>query len=213
MGHRKVIAVLASSVLWIMVNAQNDRALIVKGNEHYKKQEFDKAAEAYRQAAQVNEKNYKAQFNLGNALYKQNKRDDAAKVFGAAAQSSMDKSSMARAYYNQGVSFTRDQKLMESIDAYKESLRKNSTDQEARENLQKALNELKKQQEQQQQNKNQDKNKNKDQDDEQQPQQNKSKLNKNQVERMLNALRQEEQRLQQSKQAKTKAGGTQEKDW
>ena len=49
-----------------------------------------------------------------------------------------------KAYYNKGVVLSRSKKLEESIEAYKNALRQNPDDKEARENLQKALLELKK---------------------------------------------------------------------
>lgn len=109
----------------------------------------------------------------------------------------------SRAGYNKGVSLTRQHKLLESIDAYKEALRLVPTDEEARQNLQKALNELKKQQQQQpkEDKKKDDKDKQK-----QKPNdlpENKSKLNQKQAEQMLNALRQEEKKLQRGVQKKT----------
>ena len=55
----------------------------------------------------------------------------------------------AASYYNAGVSYSKQKDLPNSIEAYKAALRINPNDNEARENLQKALSELKKQQSQQ----------------------------------------------------------------
>lgn len=189
---------------------QEDRTLVMKGNELYKRQQYDQAAEEYQKAANINSKNSKTLYNLGNALYKGKKNQEAQKVFDDAAKTAKDVNGKEKAVYNKGVTLTRLNKLKESIEAYKGALRLNPADEEARQNLQKALNELKKQQQQQQQNKqNQNQNKQKQND---QPQNN-SKLNQKQAEQMLNALRQEEKQLQKGLQKRNNTGGANIKDW
>ncbi len=194
--------------------AQEDQQLISLGNRLYKQQQFEKAAAEYQKAAELNNKNTKAQYNMGNAFFRSNKLDQAEKAFDAAAQNALEDSMKSSAFYNKGVSLSQQKKLQESIGAYKNSLRINPEDEEARENLQKALNELK-QQQQQQSPKNEQK-KNEDQKDpkKDKPRQNKSKLNEKQAEQMLNALRQEEKAIQKDLQNnKAKNGSIPQKDW
>ncbi len=209
----KVILVIWLMAIAGMAKAQDDQSLLIKGNELYKNRQYDEAAAQYQKATDINEKNPKAQYNLGNALYRSKKNADAQKAFDAAAESAKDQAIKSKALYNKGVTFSSEKKLIESIDAYKETLKLNPDDNEARENLQKALNELKKQPPPQpkEDQKKQDQNKNNKQNNP--PPQNKSKLNQKQAERMLNTLRQEEKRLQQNKQKKANTGGLQEKDW
>jgi Ca-activated chloride channel homolog len=209
----KVSWIILLLLITAVSNAQDDQSSIIKGNQLYKNQQYDKAAAEYQKATDVNEKNTKAQYNLGDALYKSKKNSAAQKAFDAAAENAKDETFKSRAIYNKGVSLTREKKLQESIDAYKDALRLNPTDDEARDNLQKALNELKKQPEQKQNKQNQDKNKNNNQDNKNPPPQNKSKLNQKQAERMLNALRQEEKKLQQDQQKKNRVSSSQDKDW
>jgi tetratricopeptide (TPR) repeat protein len=194
---------------------QQEKPLLLKGNELYRKQQYKQAAEEYEKAAEMNEKNPKASYNLGNALYKTKNAEGAEKAFDDAATNAPNETEKSKAIYNKGVVFTRQQKLNESIDAYKEALRLNPGDEEARQNLQKALNELKKQNQQKQpKQKDNKQNQNKQQKQKQQDeQQNKSKLNQKQVEQMLNALRQDEKKLQQDLQKKNNTGGTNSKDW
>lgn len=208
----KVILIIWLIAIAVMANGQEDQSLLIKGNELYKNRQYDEAANQYQKAADINEKNPKAQYNLGNALYRSKKTDAAKKAFDAAAESAKDPGMKSKSLYNKGVTYSQEKKLLESIDAYKQTLILNPADDEARENLQKALNELKKQPPPQpKQNQKQDQNKNNKQNNP--PPQNKSKLNQKQAERMLNALRQEEKRLQQNKQRKANNGSLQEKDW
>jgi tetratricopeptide (TPR) repeat protein len=102
----------------------------------------------------------------------------------------------AAAYYNAGVSYSKQKDLPNSIEAYKTALRINANDKEARENLQKALTELR--QQQQQQNK-----------------QNKGGggMDQKQADQKLKELQQKEKELQQKLQqgqGKGQGGG---KDW
>jgi Ca-activated chloride channel family protein len=210
----KIILMIVSVLTTVCSYGQQEKPLVAKGNELYKKQQYDKAAEEYQKATEINEKNPKALYNLGNALYKSKKTEAAEKVFDNAAENTKEPTGKSKAVYNKGVSLTRQNKLQESIDAYKGALRLVSTDEEARQNLQRALNELKKQQQQQQpkqDKKKQDKDKNKQNPDDQP--QNKSKLNEKQAERMLNSLRQEEKKLQQGIQKRNNTGGANSKDW
>lgn len=192
--------------------AQDDQSLVLKGNQSYRKQQYEKAAEEYQKAVDLNPKDSKAYYNLGNALYKTKKTEAAQKAFEAAADNAKDAASKAKALYNKGVAYSRANQLAESIQAYKETLRINPTDEEARQNLQKALNELKKQPPPtpQNQNKKQDKQQNQKQPEQQK---NNSKLSKKQVEQMLNALRQDEKKLQQDIQKKNNVGVSASKDW
>jgi hypothetical protein len=124
--------------------------------------------------------------------------------------------------YNKGVALARQKKLLESINAWKAALKLDAADSDARENLEKALMEQKKQQEQQnEQKKNQDQKKDqkdkKKQDQQQQQQQPKpqpSRLNKQQVEQLLKALQQRENDLQNKlNQNKVHSVTQPDKDW
>ena len=185
----------------IIFAQQKDIVDIGKGNEAYKKQEFDKAQDFYRKALEVSPKNATASFNLGNALFRDKKAEEAEKIFGLAAENTEDKLSRADAEYNKGVALTMQKKTAESIEAYKDALRLNPTDSMARENLQRALKEQQKQQN----------NKKNDQQKEKKQQQ---KLNKQQIMQLLNALQEQEKLLQQKLQkSKVPAPGQPEKDW
>lgn len=207
-----VCTILAALGFSVGVLAQKENRLVHLGNEHYKKGQYQKAINEYNKAVGTNSQNSTAAFNLGNALYRTKKIEDAQQAFEAAAQHTNDAGLQSQAFYNQGVAYTRDKKLGESINAFKKSLRINPNDQQARENLQKAINEQKKQQ--QQQNQKQNKQQNQQQQQNKQQSNNNSKLNQNQAERMLNALRQEEKNIQKNLQKqKFRAAGSQGKDW
>ncbi|MCX6316714.1 MAG: tetratricopeptide repeat protein [Bacteroidetes bacterium] len=202
------IIVLLFSVL--DVYAQNADQLIAEGNEMYRKKEYDKAAASYEKALKADRDNSTAKFNLANAFHVQGKEEEAVKLYAEVTQSSAETTLKAKAYYNKGAVLSKLNKLEESIEAYKDALRLNPGDKQARENLQKALLELKKKNPPKKQNDQQKKNK----PQEKQKQQQQPKMSQKEAEQRLKLLEQKEKELQQRmQQAKEKAGGQGGKDW
>jgi Ca-activated chloride channel family protein len=182
---------------------------IQAGNDYYKQQQFAKASEEYNKAIAANPSNATAKFNQANALYKQDKKVEAAKIFAEVANDNTDKEMRAKAFYNKGVILTQQKNLEESIEAYKNALRNNADDKEARENLQKALLELKKKKAEKKKENDQPAKKKEDQ--QKQPQ---SKMSPKEAEQRLKLLQQKEKEVQQRVQKeKSKTGGSQAKDW
>lgn len=190
-------------------SAQEADRLINKGNEAYRAQQYEKAAQAYKEALEKTPNNATASFNMGNALFKEKKFEEAAKVFEEAVKNTTEKKMQSQLYYNEGVSFTQQKKLDESITSYKQTLRINPSDSLARENLQRALNEKKQQQQQQQQKQDQQKQ----QDKENKPQPKQNKLNQQQVQQLLKALEEQEKKLQDKTMKKQQSSSQPEKDW
>jgi tetratricopeptide (TPR) repeat protein len=208
--------------------SQKEVKQVRSGNEAYRKQNFEQAGKDYQAALKVNGGSKAAAFNLGNTLYKSGKYDEATQQYEGLRGGAEDKRLQAQTLYNKGLSQVRQQKLDEAIQSFKQSLRLNPADEETRENLQKALNE-KKQQEQQQQKQQQKQDEDKKDDQkkdkkeqkqpndpkqDQQPQQPQPKINKQDAEQKLQALRQEEKKLQQKLSDRQPANRRQpEKDW
>lgn len=214
--------VLVSSVLY----AQPADALIRKGNRFYKAQDFDQSKANYEKALKQSPGNANANFNLGNAEFRKNDFEHAAGAYDEVLQSNTEATTRESAYYNKGVAMMKQKKLDESIDAWKNALKLNPEDNEARENLVKALLEKKEQQQQQNNNKDKkDKRPKQDKQNKQQKEQQKnqednhpkpqqSKLSKQQVEQYLRSLIQREKDVQDKmNQNKTRAPNQPDKDW
>ncbi|HKB45273.1 MAG TPA: tetratricopeptide repeat protein [Chitinophagaceae bacterium] len=206
----------------LLIFAQQEKSYVKKGNDLYQQQKYKDAEDNYRKSVEKKTQNIEGNFNLGDALYKQKKFTDASEHFNKLAGSANNKTLTAAAYHNLGNSFLENKKLEESIDAYKKALLNNPKDDETRYNLAYAQEKLKKQQQQQnkqnkdnknQNNKNQDKknqddknkdnksqdNKNQDnknQDKKDQQQQQPDKISKEDAERMLEALNNDEKQTQ-----------------
>jgi Ca-activated chloride channel family protein len=204
----KTLITLTGIFLFSVANAQNATEEIRSGNELYKQQQYEQAAASFQKALAVEPGNTTAKFNLANALYRQGRQDEAAKMFTELAAYSTDPKFRSTAFYNKGVIQTKQKKLEESIESYKEALRQNPDDNQARENLQKALLELKKKNPPPK--KQQDKKKQQ----QQQKQQQQPKMSQKEAEQRLKLLEQKEKEVQERLQKeKSKSGGGQGKDW
>jgi len=208
-------------MLWYSCSlfSQADRKFIRQGNREYEKEKYSESEISYRRAIDKNKSSSDAVFNSGDALYRQKKFEDAGKQFIESHRMNEDKDKKSTSLYNLGNSLLMADKLTESIDAYKNSLKLNPGNMEAKYNLAYAQDLLKKQeqqQQQQQQNKdNQDQNKdqekqedkNKDQDQQQQDQQKQDEnrqqqqqqqeMSKEDAERLLNAIANDEKNVQE----------------
>ncbi len=220
----------------IAVLAQKaERDLIRKGNRLYKDSVYVKAEVNYRKALDINPKSSISMYNLGNSLLQQNKSKEAMEQFVSAAKIEKDKSKLAEIYHNMGVIFQSNKDYSKAIEAYKQSLKNNSKDNETRYNLALAQKLLK---DQQQNQKNQDKNKEnkKDQDKKKdqkqdnkkdqnqqkeknkqqpsQPQNKENQMSKENAEQLLNSVLQDEKGIQDKiKKQQVVRGGRLEKDW
>jgi tetratricopeptide (TPR) repeat protein len=177
--------------------AQKNVAELSKGNAYYKSTQYQLAEAEYRKVLQGDPENVVALYNLSNTLQKQKRYDEALAVLSKAMAAAKDVKTKEAATYNQGVAHTRQKSLEASIDSYKAALRLDPGDQQARENLQKALRELKKKQE-----------------EEQNKQKSQSNMSQKEAEQKLKLLADKERQLQQRLQNQSKSkGGGQSKDW
>lgn len=228
----KANAVNISSILFfcfcfqpLIAPAQNDNAIINKGNEAYEKKEYNNAINDYKKVTEKSPANATAHYNLGNALYKNKKNDEAVQAYDNAIAADITNAEKSKAFYNKGVVLQHNKKLPECIEAYKNALKLNPDDEDARQNLQKALQQQKQeQQKNNKDNKNQKKpkedKKNKQQqkqnqeEKDNQPKQQPSKLSKQEAEEKLKALLQQEKELQDRlRRVNTATSAKPEKDW
>lgn len=205
--------------------AQQPAKFIRKGNTEYNNAKYKDAEINYRKALDKSPQSVKAAYNLGDAFYKQGNFSKADSTFSVVAgQQSLSNKNKAAVYHNLGNSLLQGKKYGESIEAYKNALRLNPKDEETRYNLAYAMTKLQQQQnskndqdknkEQQQKQQQKQQQQNQDQQQQQQQQQNKQ-MKKQDAERMLQALNNNEKHtLDKVKKNKTKAVQSRiEKDW
>jgi Ca-activated chloride channel homolog len=196
---------------FLQLPAQKVNELIVAGNDFYRQGKLEEAEKKYTEAVKLQPVNVTAKFNLAAVMYKLGKPEDAKKIYTELATPGKDVAIRSKAWYNKGAILSKEKKLEESIEAYKSALKLNPDDQEARENLQKALQELKKREPPK---KKEDNKKKKQEQQQKQKQQQQPKMNQKEAEQRLKLLEQKEKEVQQRLQKeKAKSGGGQSKDW
>lgn len=158
------------------IDEKVERNTIRKGNGLFNDKKYTEAEIEYRKALEANPSSEIATYNLGAALYKQQKWNDSRNEYRKIVQASSDSLRAAHAWHNLGNISFQEKNYAQSIEEYKNALRRNPKDDETRYNLRLAQLLLKKQQQEQQ---NQDKNDDKDQQNKNKDQQKtKSKINK-----------------------------------
>jgi tetratricopeptide (TPR) repeat protein len=211
----------------LSATAQEERGLTREGNKYFDKEKYSDAEASYKKALEKKNNFPEAIFNLGDAMYKQGRYDDAAKQFELAAKMLTDTLLKAQSYHNLGNCSMEKKEYEEAIKAYKQALKLNPRDKDTKYNLAYANAKLRDKQQNKQQNKqdnkdqkNQDKDKKGDQkDQDKKNQDNKGqkdkdskgdnpdkkaggKMSKEQAEKLLQALKAEEQKTQEKMQKK-----------
>ena len=211
-GKRKVAATLMLLMVAMSVSAQTDRQYIRQGNKQFDAGDYPNAEVSYRKAVEKNPKNPQAAYNLGNALLAQKKDSAAIEQFQNASKLETNPLRKYQSFHNIGVICQSHKMYGEAIEAYKNALRLNPTDDETRYNLILCKHEKQKQDQNKQnqdQNKNdqkkddqkdqqkQDQNKDKDKDKKEDKQQEqKPQMSKDNAEQLLNAAMQQEKQTQ-----------------
>lgn len=112
-----------------------ERSLVRKGTRQYNKGNYEQAISRYEQALQAVAGQFEATYDLGNALYKAERFDRAEQTMQqAAADSLRTDTERAEAFYNLGNAQFKQQKYKEALESYKQSLRLNPSDMEAKYN-------------------------------------------------------------------------------
>ncbi len=228
----KFLLLFAFSVLSVFLYSQDERKYVKEGNKLYEQKKYSSADSMYRKAlSKSTDTSYRAQFNLGDALYKQNKFTEAAEKFEMLANKKTDKLTQSKAYHNLGNCHLKERKWEKSIEAYKNALKNNPIDEDSRYNLSYAQKMLV-----QQQKNDKDKDKNEDdkkdqdkkeKDNDKQEKENKDKekpdkqpeqkqeISKEDAQRLLDALQQNEKDIQEKlKKQKNKGVKVEvDKDW
>lgn len=213
----------------------DDKNLVRDGNDLFRQNKFVDAEVKYKKALESTPNYEKANFNLGNAIYEQNRFKEATPYYELITKTATDKQIKADAFHNLGNVNMVQKQYAQAVEAYKNSLRQNSKDEDTRYNLALAKELLEQQEQQNKDDKNKDKkdkdkkdqqdknNQNKDQnkekDKENKDQENKNdqkqenkqqpkpnQLSKQQKEQLLEAMNKEENKTQKKVNAKKAKG-------
>jgi len=199
-------------LLPLFTYGQGDKKYIRQGNREYDKEKYPDSEISYRKALDKNNASADAVFNIGNALYRQKKFEDAGKQFENNYEMNDDRRKKSASLYNLGNSFLMSDKIYESIEAYKGSLKLDPDNVQAKYNLAYAQDLLKQQQQQQQQQQNKDQNKEEKNDQDQQQNSNRDQEKNNEDQQQQQQQAQEQQISKEDAERILNALGNDEKD-
>lgn len=194
------------------VFGQNERKFVRNGNKLFMEAvrdttrldtvRFGQAEEEYRKALNLRPTNDQWNFNLADALYKQMRFEEAEQKFKELSEKLETKTEQARALHNKGNSQLMQQRIDDSIESYKEALRRNPNDLDTKYNLAYAqmLKDKQEQQQQQQQNQQDQQDQDQDQNQDQQNQDQQQDKDQQNQDQQQNQNRQDQQDQQQNQQ-------------
>lgn len=112
-----------------------ERSEVRRGNRQFNKGNYEKSIERYQRALEAAPGQFEATYDLGNALYKAERFENAEQTMQrAAADTLRNDEERAEAFYNLGNAQFKQQKYREALESYKQSLRLNPSDMEAKYN-------------------------------------------------------------------------------
>jgi len=234
-------SVMVGLVLISMATAEDFGGLVEKGNTAFSENDFNTALEYYHQAEVERPETPELDFNVGTTLYKTGKYEEAVEKLQKSLET-VDVGQEASAHYNLGNTMFRMEDYQGAIQAYQKSLELHPDDLDAKYNLELSRIRLKEQmeanpQQNQQQQQQQDQQQQEDEQEEQQEQpqdqqeqqeqeeqqqQNQqpqpqeideNEMSKEDAERILNALQDDEKDIQKDLQRHQAQGGYQGNDW
>lgn len=213
-GYYIILLLLTALSVSSYADNRKARKLIRKGNALYRADKRQEAQVDYLKAFRADSTDARVQYNLATSMFPQDYKlvqkercDTMAMMFERAAQAETNPLRKAKAYHNEGVAYQGVKDFGKAIEAYKNALRCNPNDDEARYNLVLCQRQLKnqgggnnnqqqdkqdqqdKQQQQQQQQEKQEK-------QDQQQQQQEPPMSKENAEQLLNAAMQREKETQ-----------------
>uniref|UniRef100_UPI004056BCC4 tetratricopeptide repeat protein n=1 Tax=Alistipes sp. TaxID=1872444 RepID=UPI004056BCC4 len=175
-GVAKYIAV-ALLLLFVggEVSAQQmkERGLVRKGNRQFKREQFEKSVDSYQRALQHDSTSFEAKYDLASALYRTERYEKAEKtLLGIVNDTTRTELERGEVAYNLGNTQFAQQKYKEALSSYRQAMRCNPADEDAKFNYAFTKRLLQQQEQQQQQNQDQNKDNKEQNQDKQQDQQN-----------------------------------------
>ena len=137
---RFILSIALAFAFTLSTAQEEDKSLqrsddfIYLGNEKVS-EDFVAAEMEYRKAVSVKPNNAKGSYNLGNAYYNSELFDEALGRHLEAAKNATSKTEKHRAFHNIGNALMQQQQCKEAVEAFKNALRNNPTDDESRYNL------------------------------------------------------------------------------
>jgi Ca-activated chloride channel family protein len=144
-GKKRLVGMIGLVLFTSIGFGQEDKKEVAAGNKAYKEGNWELAIKSYSKALEANPANIEAKFYKALAAFKKEQFAESANDFAELAATGAEKDTRTASFNNAGLALAQEGKLAEAIDALKQAFRANPADPEIRQNLQKALMDLKKQ--------------------------------------------------------------------
>ena len=205
---------ITTTILSLSIYSQSIESKIElkKGNEFFLKGDFEKSSDSYNNSIDADDNNLNSIFNSGNSSLMRGEYEEAREYFKTYISKSSDKLDKSKAHYNLGNSFIKQHQkevnegaqnsaehLQNAVNEYKQSLRHNPKDSDARYNLSYAMKLMENQQNKDKDQKDKDQ---KDKDQKDKDQKNKDQKNKDQKDKDQKDKDQKEQDQKKKNQQK-----------
>jgi len=134
---------MKNSTFWIFIlgvvtllKAQEGKVInhIYDGNTQVEKEAYTAAEKSYRKALSIAPEKPEALYNLGNAHFLDEHYDEASQRFFQTQKFASSKEDKHRAFHNMGNVFMKKKEYQKAVEAYKNALRNNPSDDETRYN-------------------------------------------------------------------------------
>lgn len=130
-------------MLSFVVSAQEKDKTLPKANEEYSEKKFVEAEANYRISNSKFSKRTAPPYNLGNAIYRQNQMAEAKFAYAKAVEITKSRPQKHKVFHNLGNVFMKEKNYSAAVEAYKNALRNNPSDEETRYNYALAKQKLK----------------------------------------------------------------------
>ena len=130
-----VWAVMSPALFEVAAQKMPERGLVRRGNRQFGRMNYDRSIELYRQALAADSTSWEARYDLGNALFRAEHPDKAEQMLArAAADTTRTAAERADAFFNLGDVQFSGQNLQGALESFKNALRLNPSDVEAKYN-------------------------------------------------------------------------------
>lgn len=131
----KQLIVYSILLLTFATFAQQKDTALPKGNEAYAEKKYAQAEADYRVSQSQSPKYAVSAYNLGNSIYRQNKSGEAKYPYQKAIENAKTKPQKHKAFHNLGNVLMNEKNYQGAVEAYKNALRNNPTDEQTRYNF------------------------------------------------------------------------------
>lgn len=130
-----IFSLIAQATKEMNKDIKRSQKFLIEAGDELKNENFPLAEADYRKAISLDPKDETGKYNLGTAYYNKEMNEVAMKRFRQAAEVATEKNEKQKAFHNLGNTYMNEKSYKEAVEAYKNALRNDPTDDETRYNL------------------------------------------------------------------------------